>query len=149
MKVLDLQCPQGHCFEGWFASEEDFAAQCGRALVQCPVCSDPSVVKKLSAPRLNLAGSRPADPVPPSATGAGAGEQVVLAAWLAAARHVIANTADVGAQFAEEARKMHYREVQPRGIRGTATPEETRSLQDEGIEVLPFALPAFLKEPLQ
>ncbi|RFO98288.1 hypothetical protein DIC66_06155 [Rhodoferax lacus] len=58
MKVLDLQCAQNHTFEGWFASEDDFVSQCARALVQCPLCGDASVHKKLSAPRLNLNTSR-------------------------------------------------------------------------------------------
>jgi len=52
MKVLDLQCSQGHTFEGWFGSEEDFVLQCERALVQCPMCADAKVTKMLSAPRL-------------------------------------------------------------------------------------------------
>jgi len=54
MKVLDLCCKNGHTFEGWFASELDFVGQCERLLVQCPVCGDASITKKLSAPRLNL-----------------------------------------------------------------------------------------------
>jgi hypothetical protein len=54
MKVLDLACRQGHGFEGWFASEEDFQHQLARGLVQCPICDDAHITKKLSAPRLNL-----------------------------------------------------------------------------------------------
>ena len=62
MKVLDLQCAQGHGFEGWFGSEDDFQSQQARALVQCPLCGDASISKKLSAPRLNL--SRASAPEP-------------------------------------------------------------------------------------
>ncbi len=58
MKVLDLQCGQHHVFEGWFGSEDDFQSQLTRGLVTCPLCSDPRVTKKLSAPRLNLNTSR-------------------------------------------------------------------------------------------
>jgi hypothetical protein len=65
------------------------------------------------------------------------------------ARQVLAQTTDVGENFAEEARKIHYGEQPERGIRGTATREETQMLFDEGIDVLPLALPAALKEPLQ
>ena len=75
--------------------------------------------------------------------------QKLMEAWLAVARQVIANTSDVGNRFAEEARKMHYQEVEPRGIRGTATLGETRALLEEGIEVLPLVLPEALKETLQ
>lgn len=60
MKVLDLACQHGHSFEGWFGSEDDFQSQLGRGLVQCPICDDAKITKKLSAPRLNLSGARQA-----------------------------------------------------------------------------------------
>ncbi len=150
MKVLDLQCGNGHTFEGWFASEDDYQSQSQRSMVQCPLCGDHGVVKKLSAPRLSLTGAqapsfetsvevaRPASP-----------EQAMAKAWMEVARHVIANTTDVGSRFAEEARKMHYGEAEERSIRGKTTPDEARALLDEGIEVMPLLLPQSLKEPLQ
>lgn len=150
MKVLDLQCAHGHAFEGWFGSEADFVTQSQNALVQCPLCGDASVVKKLSAPRLHLGVKREV-PVTPrdAAVPDTPGDSAETAAWLAVARQVIANTTDVGYRFAEEARKMHYGEAEERSIRGKTTPEEARSLVDEGIEVMPFVLPDALKEPLQ
>ncbi|MFZ3221184.1 MAG: DUF1178 family protein [Rhodoferax sp.] len=149
MKVLDLQCAHGHVFEGWFASEDDFLAQCEKSLVQCPVCGDPSVAKKLSAPRLNLAGGRSTEDQQQLSMAPARADQALTAAWLAVARQIVANTADVGDRFAEEARKMHYREAEERSIRGTTTVEEARALLDEGIEILPLVLPTALKEPLQ
>lgn len=149
MKVLDLQCAHGHTFEGWFASEDDFVAQHAKSLVQCPLCGDPSVVKKPSAPRLHLTGKR-ADPEPPSEVALPASrEQALMQTWLAVARQVVASTTDVGERFAEEARKMHYGEAQERGIRGSATVQDVQALVEEGIEVMPFALPDALKGPLQ
>jgi hypothetical protein len=71
------------------------------------------------------------------------------AALLNIARHVVANTEDVGDSFPEEARKMHYGETEARNIRGHATPEETEELIEEGIAVMPLPLPDVLKEPLQ
>ncbi|MES2950921.1 MAG: DUF1178 family protein [Pseudomonadota bacterium] len=153
MKVLDLQCATGHVFEGWFASEADFIAQLQKSLVQCPVCGDPSVVKKLSAPRLSLSGSRSGPAEPPDSAVAIESNTAHPAAFtdalLALARQVVAQTTDVGERFAEEARQMHYGEKEQRGIRGTATVEETRSLADEGIEVLTIPLPIALKGQLQ
>lgn len=149
MKVLDLQCDHGHAFEGWFGSEEDFLAQCEKSMVQCPVCGDVSIVKKLSAPRLNLSGSRaPSDDIQQSQLSANA-DSVLAAAWFALARQVVANTTDVGNRFAEEARKMHYQEADERAIRGTTTRDEALSLMEEGIDVVPFVLPEALKGPLQ
>ncbi len=60
MKVLDLACQHGHSFEGWFGSEDDFQGQLARGLVQCPICDDAHIIKKLSAPRLNLSGAKAA-----------------------------------------------------------------------------------------
>ena len=153
MKVLDLQCALGHVFEGWFASESDFVDQSQRSLVQCPVCGDPSVVKKLSAPRLSLSGirSEPSERKDESKNAIAPATQspASVDALLALARRVLAETTDVGDQFAEEARKMHYGEKKQHGIRGTVTPDETHALADEGIEVLSFPLPQSLKGPLQ
>ena len=153
MKVLDLQCTLGHVFEGWFGSEADFAEQRQKSLVQCPLCGDPSVSKKLSAPRLSLSGSRMA-PHEPQDRGDAPGvsfpnSPVPTDAWLALAKKLVSETTDVGSDFAEEARKMHYGEAKSRGIRGTATLDETHALADEGIEVLSFPLPATSKGRLQ
>ena len=150
MKVLDLECGDGHVFEGWFASEEDFRNQRERSLIECPVCGTASVSKKLSAPRLNLAGFTSEDAAPAQATVALAGaEQTLQAAWMTMARRVLASTADVGERFAEEARKIHYGESKERGIRGQATRAETESLIEEGIAVMQFPVPQALKGPLQ
>jgi len=149
MKVLDLQCGYLHVFEGWFASEDDFLTQRERGLIECPLCGDKSITKKLSAPRLNLGAVQPensmAQEIPPSVST----EQTMQASWVTAARHILSNTDDVGNDFAEEARKIHYGESEERGIRGKASREETESLIDEGIAVMPFPLPEWLKEPLQ
>lgn len=154
MKVLDLQCPAHHVFEGWFASEEDFQGQLQRGLVECPVCGDKHITKMLSAPRLNLGAGDAAAPSTGRQVSAGEGAPALSpaalqAAYMKAVRHVLANTEDVGERFAQEARKMHYGESEERGIRGQATPEETESLLDEGIGVLPLPLPKGLKGPLQ
>ena len=177
MKVLDLQCTQRHFFEGWFASENDFQTQLLRGLVECPLCADKGIQKMPSAPRLNLGALRlpgaadgTANPgaLPGSAEQPGQGHLVSSpepdgypqghpwhagkaeqAAFLAALRHVVANTEDVGDRFALEARRMHYGEQEPRSIRGQTTAREAVALLDEGIDVMPFALPAAVKETLQ
>jgi hypothetical protein len=161
MKVLDLQCAQGHSFEGWFGSEEDFQSQQARALVQCPLCGDASISKKLSAPRLNLSRASAPEPSEPSERAAGTdeGDKALAVAgpqnadmaklWMEIGRHLMANTTDVGQNFAEEARKIHYGEAPERGIRGQTSAREARALIEEGIGVLPFALPEALKGPLQ
>ena len=153
MKVFDLQCAGGHAFEGWFSSEDDYQDQLRRGLLACPLCSATDVARIPSAPRLNLRGQaaragkpaqkdkrRDVTSMPPAA---------LQAAWLQAVRQVMANTEDVGPRFPEEARRMHYGETEERGIRGQATPEQTRDLLEEGIAVMPLSLPDGLKDTLQ
>jgi hypothetical protein len=179
MKVLDLQCALGHSFEGWFGSQADYDAQRERGLVTCPVCNDSEITKMLSAPRLNLGhGTAPVLP-PGQGAGPEAGAAAVAkvpearseevtsavpaapselaqpslqqlqAAMMNMVRHVMANTEDVGSQFAEEARKIHYGEREERNIRGQATRAETEALIDEGIDVMALPVPENLKGPLQ
>ena len=151
MKVLDLHCRSEHVFEGWFASEEDFQSQLARGLVQCPLCGDEQVQKRLSAPRLNLRASAsdraPAPTAEPSPAPQFPSDASQAAAWLQRMRQAVAQSEDVGERFTEEARKMHSGEADPRPIRGQANLDQTLQLLEEGIPVLP--LPPALKEPLQ
>ncbi|MGJ7489716.1 DUF1178 family protein [Variovorax sp. ZT4R33] len=148
MKVLDLQCTHGHGFEGWFASNDAFDEQLAAGLVECPVCADTAIVKRLSAPRLNLSGARAPESVAAPVAAAAAADSP-QARWMRAMRDVIAKTEDVGDRFADEARRMHYGETAERGIRGQATREEAVALIEEGVPVLPLPMPAALKETLQ
>ena len=141
MKVLNLRCANGHGFEGWFASEDEFMDQNGRGLVECPLCTDQVISRLPSAPRLNLSGARKPE-APPQAVD-------LQAAWLQTVRALMQNTEDVGERFAEEARRIHYGEEPKRGIRGQATHEERSALQDEGIETLVIPVPHALKGPVQ
>lgn len=144
MKVLDLHCSHGHGFEGWFGSEDDFQSQHARGLVECPLCGDTSVVKRLSAPRLNLGASPQESRSEVVAPGAS-----LQAEWLRMVRKVMAETEDVGERFPEEARRIHYGEVEERAIRGEASRDQTRDLLEEGIGVLPLPVPKGFKGPVQ
>jgi hypothetical protein len=149
MKVLDLRCSNGHGFEGWFASEEDYQSQNGRGLVECPLCADRVVSRLPSAPRLNLSGARENVPAPAAPPAPAPAKPDMQALWLQAVRHVLANTEDVGARFAEEARRIHYGESEQRNIRGQASAEEAQALVEEGIEIALLPVPVALKDPLQ
>lgn len=161
MKVLDLRCARDHRFEGWFGSEADFLSQHERGLVECPLCGERQVTRLPSAPRLNLSGAREPAPAPAGGSAPPVAADAVLpagpdetrlraqAAWLQAVRHLMDNTEDVGAGFAEEARRIHYGESAQRGIRGQTTDDERQALADEGIEVMSLPLPRALKGPVQ
>ena len=135
LKVFDLQCANGHLFEGWFSSHEDYDSQQARGMMSCPVCQSDTIEKKLSAPRLNVGQA------------VGASSDVIERTNLQASiiremREHIRNTENVGARFADEARRIHEGESDDRPIRGTATPQERESLAQDGIAVV--AVPEFL-----
>jgi hypothetical protein len=142
MKVLNLGCAHDHRFEGWFASDEDFSSQHQRGLVACPLCGDKSITRLPSAPHLNVSKQRDNVVVHDA-------EAQRQSRWMQAVRQLMDNTEDVGERFPEEARRIHYGEVEQRGIRGRASAEDTEALRDEGIEVLAVAVPAALKGPVQ
>ena len=145
MKVLNLCCAQGHGFEGWFASEDDFLAQNGRGAVECPLCADKAVTRLPSAPRLNLSGTREPERTAPASSGVPPAAADLQARWLQAVQHALRHTEDVGDRFPEEARRIHYGETTQRGIRGQASAEDRAALADEGIEVMTLPLPAAVK----
>jgi hypothetical protein len=141
-KVFDLCCDQHHLFEGWFASQEAYESQHERLAIECPLCGSARIQRLPSAPRLNFGASPTAGPKEPDAAR-------LQALAIQAARRIVASTEDVGERFAEEARRIHYKEAPQRGIRGLASREETESLIEEGVKVLAFPFGDLLKEPLQ
>jgi len=149
MKVLNLRCANGHGFEGWFGSDDDFMDQNGRGLVECPLCADKVVTRLPSAPRLNLSGAREPAAAPPVPAPQPPQPADMQAAFFKAVREMMQRTEDVGTRFPEEARRIHYGEAPERGIRGKATAEEREALLDEGIETFAMPLPPGLEGPLQ
>lgn len=157
MIKYSLHCDQGHEFEAWFGGNQDFEEQRSRALLSCPVCTSTNIEKSLMAPnvitRKGKTASPPADdgeqadsgstptaaipPAPhvPAALASNSAQQALVKAVKELRNHIEANTEDVGKQFAEEARKIHYEESDARGIRGEATPAEVKELEEEGIEI--------------
>lgn len=163
LKVFDLQCEHNHVFEGWFASADAYDTQKARGLLSCPVCNSSNVSRKVSAPRLNVghlkrerlegparevaqpvAQPNEAPRMPSPASPAGAEIARVQAEIIRHMRKVLRETENVGGNFAEESRRIHYGESQERPIRGTATPEERQELAEEGIAVMP--IPDFLDD---
>jgi len=172
MKVYNLACPLDHRFEGWFASEEDCLAQQGKGMLACPMCDSKQISRMPSAPHIAKSGSNKdaigsteltvakADNV--GLNGNLSGDVVALtsgdhsqleaqvqAAFLKGMRDLIGRSEDVGNSFAEEARKIHYKESPERSIRGQTTLDEAESLREEGIEVMAMPMMPALKNTLQ
>jgi hypothetical protein len=140
MIVFDLLCASGHRFEGWFGSAGDFASQNERRLVSCPSCGSAEVERVPSATRANLG----AQPSPPVKTPDMEGKDPFAIAQMLYSRmldELMKKSEDVGKQFPEEARRIHYQEAPARAIRGQATEEEHDELIDEGIPVARLPVP--------
>ncbi|MDH6235183.1 hypothetical protein M2281_005806 [Mesorhizobium soli] len=136
MISFSLTCESAHEFEGWFRSNDDFEAQKKRKLVGCPVCGSHRIEKALMAPAVST--SRKQEKI---ALAVNAQQREALAQLKALSEKVRENADYVGEKFAEEARKIHFGETEARGIYGEATPEEAKSLADDGVDFMP--LPVF------
>jgi hypothetical protein len=141
MIIFDLRCaPQGHVFEAWFGSTEDYEEQRARGLVACPICGAGEVDKAPMAPNIpakssaGAKGSRNEAPAPETV-------KAVLADMAAAQEKMLAGSDFVGERFADEARAIHLGDAQARAIHGQATPQEADDLREEGIPVAPLPFP--------
>ncbi len=160
MIVFDLCCPKSHVFEGWFRDSAAFDEQTAAGDLACPVCGSHDIAKALMAPNIPAKSNARRGPAPVALTdepasevmattpamtpGEGPSPEVFAAAMkaLRALHQDIEKTCDyVGENFAEEARKIHYGEADPRGIYGEATPDEARELREEGVDVMALPRP--------
>ena len=135
----DLQCANGHQFDGWFASSDAYDQQVGAGLVDCTQCGSTKVEKQMMAPGIPAKSNRKSEAALAMASGAGDPRHAELMRMMRDyKKHVESHSEDVGVNFAEEARKIHYKESEDRGIRGQATRDEARALIEEGIDVHPL-----------
>ena len=137
MIIFDLKCgAQGHVFEAWFGSNEDYESQLVRGLVCCPICGAAEVEKAPMAPRVGAKGGE-ADGPPPAAV------KAALAGMAEAQKKLLAQSEHVGDRFPDEARAIHLGEAEARAIHGRASPADAESLREEGIPIapLPFLVP--------
>jgi hypothetical protein len=150
-----LRCEHDHTFESWFSDSSAYEQQVKRKLVSCPACNSVKVEKAIMAPRIvGKKGRERAEPVPAPTPAApteapNAPAQTSTPLMMAQERelraklkelrdHIVKNADNVGERFPTEARKMHYGDIEHRPIYGEASPEEARSLIDEGVEVSPL-----------
>jgi len=145
-----LICEKGHEFESWFADSAAFDKQVKRKLIACPHCGSAKVDKAIMAPRLASSRKRkapaeapvPVAPAPEKAPVAmiSPQEQEFRVKLKELREHLTKNADNVGQKFPEEARKMHYGEIEHRSIYGEASPEDAKELAEEGIEFHPLPI---------
>ena len=161
MKVYNLACPLDHRFEGWFASEEDCLAQQDKGMLACPVCDSVDITRMPSAPHIAKSSSTEltvskadntslsGDVIALTGNDHSQLEAQVQAAFLKGMRDLMGRSEDVGNAFAEEARKIHYKEAPERSIRGQTSLDEAEALRDEGIDGMAIPLIPAFKNTLQ
>jgi hypothetical protein len=135
MIAYDLQCTNGHSFEGWFEDRKAYLDQKKRGLITCPVCNDTAVDNMPSTFAIRSSQSIKPKTLSP--------EEVVLSKiGKEAIEFVEKNFDNVGCDFAKEALKIHYGATEPRNIRGVSTKEEEKTLKEEGIQFFKIPMPA-------
>jgi hypothetical protein len=146
----NLRCDRGHAFESWFQNSSAYESQEKRKLVSCPACGSVKVERAIMAPQIvSKKGKESEVPSPaaapstevtaPASTPLMMAQERELRAKLKELRdHIVKNADNVGERFPNEARKMHYGDIEHRPIYGEASPEDARSLLDEGVEVSPL-----------
>lgn len=130
---FSLICEQTHEFEAWFRNNEDFDKQAKRGFVECPHCGSSKVQKALMAPAVST--SRKQEKI---ALAMGEAQKQAMAQLQAMSEKLRENADYVGDKFAEEARKIHFGETDPRGIYGEASAEDVRGLVEDGVDFMPI-----------
>jgi len=135
----DLICDKGHEFDGWFRDSSAFDQQAKRGLILCAVCGSEKTAKQLMAPGIPAKSNRKQPAVQKMAAGLPEPHAQKMMALMREMRaQVEANAEYVGEKFPEEARRIHYKEAETRGIYGEASAEDAKALVEEGIEVHPL-----------
>jgi hypothetical protein len=135
MIIFDLKCtPQGHVFEAWFGSNEDYEEQAASGLVSCPICGAPEVDKAPMAPSVGAKGNQ-SEALPASAV------KAMLSDMAKAQKRMLETSEHVGDRFPDEARAIHLGEAEARAIHGRASPSDADSLRDEGVPIAPLPFP--------
>jgi hypothetical protein len=141
MIIFDLECINGHTFEGWFDNREDMENQQTQGILTCPVCETNTVSQKLSAVAVRTKSVVQArEPVIDIKAVEEFGKKI--------SEFVENNFENVGSKFTEEALKIHYGTSEARSIRGTTTKDEDKLLEKEGIPTIKVPLLKDSKEDL-
>ncbi len=146
MIAFDLQCDAGHIFEAWFKDRQAYEEQFNAGLLECPVCGSGNVKKILSPVAVKRSVNASSPPVPGEQPSGSTPPELFYRALTKLYQKVVETTEDVGTDFTSEALKIHYGVKEPRNIRGVATAEEEKMLQQEGVEFLKIPVPAEKKK---
>ncbi len=132
MIAFDLQCANGHRFEGWFEDNKTYETQNKKGLISCPLCNDNQIYKIPSTFSIKSSKNVTAMPKEP-------GDMALLSRKIT--EFVEENFDNVGSEFTKEALKIHYGVSEPRNIRGVSTKAEEKTLEEEGVNFIKVPMP--------
>ena len=133
MIAFDLECSEGHQFEGWFENHDSYVDQKKKKMISCPYCNNTKVKKILSPIKMKISSESRSKSIEEKIDYSKLAKEVV--------EYIQTNFEDLGSDFTKEALKIHYGVSEKRNIRGTASEEEEKVLKDEGIQFIKLPIP--------
>ena len=127
MIKYNLTCECGKIFESWFSSSAEYDVLKKRKLINCIYCDSTLVKKSIMSPNLSSKSNKISKKTKL--------KKNIKKQLVEFRKYIEENCKNVGDNFPQEARNIHYDKKTSKGIYGKATPEETAELLDEGIDV--------------
>ena len=128
MIKYNLICVCEKIFESWFSSSSEYESLKKKNLINCIYCNSTSVKKSLMAPNLSSKSNKKLDKI--------VVQKKIKKQLVEFRKYIEKNCIDVGDNFVNEARSIHYDNKTSKGIYGKATSEEATELLEEGIDVV-------------
>ena len=128
MIKYNLTCECGKNFESWFSSSNEYDTLRKKKFLSCIYCNSKSVKKSIMAPNLYGKSKESSKDIKNA--------KKLRSQLLEFRKYIEKNCENVGDNFAQEARSIHYDNKTSKSIYGKATPEETSELLEEGIDVI-------------
>jgi hypothetical protein len=138
MIAFDMECSNGHIFEGWFNNAQSFDEQNSKKLISCPFCNDTNIRKMISPVTMKIASQDNREKMPHPINYRRLAKEVV--------EYIHNHFEDAGPEFTKQALKMHYGVIEKKNIKGSATMEEEKLLKDEGVDFFKVPFPKFDKD---
>ena len=144
MIIYDLECGASHQFEGWFKNADEYSEQQSTGMLICPVCGSEEIRKIPSASHISKVSASEIETVSDKGVSEVERHQVLKMFH----DYINNNFDDVGNEFAEQAKQMHYGDIEERNIRGMVIKEEIKELKEEGVTAVQLPPAPYDKDKL-
>ena len=130
MIKYNLTCQNNHKFESWFSDSKEFDNLKKKKLLECIFCDSKKIDKSIMSPMLS--GTKESNKVKMRSDSL----QKEKNKLLQLRKFIETNFEYVGEDFSNKVREVYYDKKSKKTIYGTATPEEKKELEEEGIDLL-------------